>query len=215
MLKSEKTNNYYKKIYTHKQFYRAIVLAFMGVKYIRLNRKKELISPQFQERIMLVVTEVNGCEACSYAHTKFALEEGMTSDEIEAILSGDTNVIPKNELVATFFAQHYTNNNGIVSEEAWNTLVREYGEESALIVLAFVRMMIVGNIYGMAISAIGDRFKRKHTKKTNLFYELSIIFLVLIYFPVGMIHAFINNKILKKSFLPFDFTQERNGEISK
>ncbi len=211
MLNSKKTNNYYKKIYTHRQFYKSIVLAFMGVKYIKLNRKKQLISSQFQERIMLVVTEVNGCEACSYAHTKFALEEGMTSDEIEAILSGNTNVIPKNELVATFFAQHYTNNNGIVSQEAWNTLVREYGEERAFIILAFIRMMIVGNIYGMAFSAISDRFKGKHTKKTNIFYEISIILSILIYLPVGILHAFINNKILKKSLLPLNFT--KNNQV--
>ncbi|MFC0273464.1 carboxymuconolactone decarboxylase family protein [Metabacillus herbersteinensis] len=32
---------------------------------------------------MLAVTEVNGCEFCSYSHTKIALEQGMSQEEIK------------------------------------------------------------------------------------------------------------------------------------
>ncbi|WP_256205872.1 carboxymuconolactone decarboxylase family protein [Carnobacterium iners] len=38
------------------------------------------------ERIMLAVTQVNGCSVCSYTHTKMALEVGMKSEKIKNIL---------------------------------------------------------------------------------------------------------------------------------
>lgn len=193
---------FYKKIYGYCDFYKALVLAVRSGKYFRLNRKKELISPNFRERIMLAVTEVNGCEACSYAHTKFALEEGMTIEEINAILSGDTETIPENELVGIFFAQHYTDNSGKVSKESWQRLIDEYGEESAMVILAFIRMMNVGNIYGIAYSALRDRFKGKPSGKTSSFYEISIMLSILLYLPAAIIHAIFDN-IRKKTIYPF------------
>lgn len=193
---------FYKKIYSHGDFYRSIVLTFRSIKYFRLNRKKELISSKFRERIMLAVTEVNGCEACSYAHTKFALEEGMSPEEITAILSGDTENIPKEESIAIVFAQHYTDNDGKVSKESWQRLVDEYGQEESMIILSSIRMMILGNIYGMAVSAISDRFKKKHSGKTSLFYEISILISFFFYAPVAAVHAIIDN-IRKKTLYPF------------
>lgn len=195
-------SKFYKKIYSHGDFYRALVILIRSAKYLSLNRKKKLISPQFKERIMLAVTEVNGCEACSYAHTKFALEEGMSPEEIDAILSGDTEAIPEDEIVAVFFAQHYADSKGQTSEEAWQRLVDEYGQEKAMIILAFIRMMMVGNIYGMAISAINDRFKGKASGKTSLIYEVSIIISIFLYAPIALLQAFLDN-LRKKTIYPF------------
>ncbi len=186
---------YYKKIYSHSDFYKALVLVLRSSAYLRLNRKKELISPHFKERIMLAVTEVNGCEACSYAHTKFALEEGMDLQEINAILNGDTEAIPENELVGILFAQHYTDNKGKFSQESWQRLIDEYGEESAMVILALIRMMTVGNIYGMAYSALGVRFKGKPSGKTSLLYEVSIMLSILLYLPAALIHATLDKMI--------------------
>ena len=45
-------------------------------------KKERQLSEHFIERIMLAVTEVNGCAVWSYAHTKMALEAGMTNEEI-------------------------------------------------------------------------------------------------------------------------------------
>ncbi len=195
-------NRYYKKIYSHCEFYNALVLAIRSAKHLRLNRKQKLVSAHFKERIMLAVTEVNGCEACSFAHTKFALEEGMSAAEIEAILSGDTGAVPQHEMVGIFFAQHYADNRGKSSKKSWQRLVDEYGEDIALVLLAFIRIMSVGNIYGIAYSAISDRIKGKPSGKTTLLYELSMMFSILPYAPAATIHAIFDN-IRKKSIYPF------------
>lgn len=192
---------YYRKIYSHGDFYKSLVLLFRSLKYIRANRRKKLVSPQFKERIMLAVTEVNGCEACSYMHTKLALEEGMSPQEISAILGGELASIPENELVGILFAQHYADQKGKASEESWQRLVGEYGQERAMVILSMTRMMQVGNIYGMAVSAIRDRFRGKPSGKTSLIYEISMILLILPYLPIAAIHALLD-KIRGKTLEP-------------
>lgn len=38
------------------------------------KKKKKIVNKDFVERLQLAVTEVNGCAACSYAHTYMALK---------------------------------------------------------------------------------------------------------------------------------------------
>ncbi|MBN1835847.1 MAG: carboxymuconolactone decarboxylase family protein [Spirochaetales bacterium] len=45
------------------------------------------IDARFAERLMLAVIEVNGCDACCYAHIRTALTKGFTKGEIESFLS--------------------------------------------------------------------------------------------------------------------------------
>jgi AhpD family alkylhydroperoxidase len=42
----------------------------------------------FAERVMMAITQVNGCRYCSFVHTKAALMSGVTSEEIRAIRIG-------------------------------------------------------------------------------------------------------------------------------
>jgi AhpD family alkylhydroperoxidase len=193
---------FYKKIYSHGDFYKSLVLMFRSIKHVRINRKKKLVSPQFKERIMLAVTEVNGCEACSYMHTKLALEEGLSTQEINDILGGELAGIPDQERVGILFAQHYADQKGKASKKSWQRLIDEYGREHAMVILAMARVIQVGNIYGMAVSAIRDRFRGKPSGKTSLIYELSIIVLVFLYLPIAGIQALIE-KIRRKTLDPF------------
>lgn len=193
---------YYKKIYTHHEFYRATYEAVRSIKYLILARRKKLLSPEFIERIMLAVTEVNGCEVCSYAHTKMALEQGMSAKEINDILSGETGSIPEDEVVGVLFGQHYADQRGKPTVESWQRLVDQYGEANAQCVLAAVRIMNAANIHGIALSAMRSRLKGKPVSKTGLLYEVSIILAIFIYLPIGMIHALFAN-LKNKPFLKF------------
>ncbi|WP_378936781.1 carboxymuconolactone decarboxylase family protein [Metabacillus herbersteinensis] len=73
----------YKKIYNVKEFYVALYKGLRTFKYMKKNKKTNEMTPHLIERIMLAVTEVNGCEFCSYSHTKIALEQGMSQEEIK------------------------------------------------------------------------------------------------------------------------------------
>ncbi len=186
---------FYKKIYRPREFYMALYKGFGTIKYIRNCRKKNLLSKDFTERIILAVTQVNGCEICSYAHTKIALEQGMDNQEIQKILSGEMQNVPNEEAAAVFFAQHYADTRGNPSEDSWLRIVDEYGEEKALGILGSIRMIMIGNILGIPFSALISRFKGKPVKKTNLLYEAGMILSVIVFLPVALIHSFISGAL--------------------
>ena len=65
------------------------------------------VSKPFREKIMLAVTHVNGCRWCNYGHTRAALREGVSEDELHHLLEGEFAMLPEGEVVALVFAQHY------------------------------------------------------------------------------------------------------------
>jgi AhpD family alkylhydroperoxidase len=196
----------YKKIYDIKELYVALYKGIRTFKHMRKNKKMNRISSHFIERIMLAVTEVNGCEVCSYAHTKIALEQGMSDEEIKRLLSGVTEGISDDEMTAIVFAQHYADTRGNPSKEAWNRVVQEYGTEKALGILGVIRTIMIGNIYGIALSAFRSRIKGKKIEKTNLFYEIEMIMSIIPLLPAALIHAFISN-LFKIAVIDFDGNQ--------
>ena len=179
--------NTYKKTYTLHEFYTALFNFTRTDKHLKRAKKSGELGQEFVERIMLAVTEVNGCELCSYAHTKWALEAGLSDDEIRQILSGVSANIPAEELPAILFAQHYADAKGKPDKEAWARVVEVYGQTKALGILGAVREIMIGNIYGAAASAFRSRLKGKPYHNSNLFKELGMILSILVYFPVAAI----------------------------
>jgi len=45
---------------------------------IKILMRGESLDKKFRERMMLAVTEVNGCRYCRYAHTRIALFCGLS-----------------------------------------------------------------------------------------------------------------------------------------
>src|SRR5699024_4226589 len=136
-----------------KEFYHVLNKGIRTFKFLKRSKNNGQLSEAFIKKIMLAVTEVNGCEVCSYAHTKSALEMGMDEKDIRQILSGTIDGMPDEELQAIMFAQHYADTKGKPSEAAWNRIVYIYGEEKALGILGATRAIMVGNSYGIPFSA--------------------------------------------------------------
>jgi len=193
---------FYKKIYSLKEFYINLYKGLRTIKYMIENKKSKQLNPDFTERIMLAVTEVNGCEVCSYAHTKMALEQGMSNEEIQRLLSGNTESIPGEEVTAIFFAQHYADTRGNPTTDSWQRVVEVYRITKALGILGAIRMIMIGNVYGIALSAFRSRLRRKTIKKSNLFYEISMILSIIIFLPVAFIHGLASN-ILRIPIISF------------
>ena len=126
---------------------------------------------RFSERIMLAVTEVNGCELCSYAHSRFALDAGMDETEVRELLGGVTEGVPGRELVGVAFGQHYADTGGRPDPAAWEEVVGQYGEAS-LCVLRAARTMMWGNALGIPVSALRARIKGRPYPRSTVGYEL-------------------------------------------
>lgn len=115
---------------------------------IRTLMRGEVIDPAFRERLMLAVTEVNGCRYCLYGHARQALAQGIPQEEIEALAQGMFDGSPPGEVPALLYAQHWAEANGEPDPAARDRLVDEYGEQVAEGIELALRMIRMGNLVG-------------------------------------------------------------------
>ena len=120
-----------KRLYSARVVYRFLREMLSSMGDMRTGRKEGLVSVEFSERIMLAVTEVNGCRYCSYFHTQVALKAGLDADEINDTLAGDFGNAPAEELPALLFAQHYAEQAGQPDPETVEKLMAVYGNAHA------------------------------------------------------------------------------------
>lgn len=163
------------KVFTIKQFDDIVTKAAQSKGDLQIAKKEGLISDEFQNLLNLAVTEVNGCTLCSYKHSKDALELGMSEDDIKMYLSGDIKNASKDETVGLMFAQHYAEEGGNYSKEAWNRVVETYGEKKAKGVLGAIKMGMFGNAFGISLGSIWSRIKLNPPTNSNFKDEISIV----------------------------------------
>ena len=130
------------------QFFKEITFLFKNRKKIKVLEDGELISAEFRQRLMMAVTEVNGCRYCSYYHSKLALKAGISNEELDSLLSGDLDDSPSKEKLALLYAQHWTENNGKPDSDFEAKLVDQYGFEKAELINLAIRTINFGNLAG-------------------------------------------------------------------
>ncbi len=184
---------FYKKHYSLSECYTTVLKGIRTSKYLIKSKKAKEIDSIFIERIMLAVTEVNGCEMCATGHTKVALAQGISASEINLILLGNTETVSKEESVAILFGKQYANNKGQVPRKLWQSVIDSYGQTKALGILGAIRMIMIGNIYGMALGALQNRIKGKPVKNSKFIHEISITLSLVVYLPIALIHGLFLN----------------------
>lgn len=174
-----------KRLFSFKQFIKILDLAT----YSMVKHKKDikLVSKNFRSNIMLAVTEVNGCIYCSYYHTKIALESGTTKGEMEGLLSGELLLAKKEEYTALLFAQHYADVNGNYDIKAYQEVEKEYGDKLAKGILANIRLIMMGNAYGIAANCLKLRLTGNKVIGSRLTNELLILLSIGILLPLLII----------------------------
>ena len=176
-----------KKHYSVRDTYRITEQAVRTV--VRTTRAGIKCDQEFAQRIRLAITEVNGCELCSYAHTKYALEAGMDRDEVRDLLGGVTQGAPDDQLPAIAFGQHYADTRGHPDPSAWQAIVEQYGEQQALCVLVATRTMMWGNAVGIPLSAVRARFQGRPDPNSSLVWEIRTTLGQLLVMPVAALQG--------------------------
>lgn len=176
-----------KRLYKPKDFYRMLedLLSSFGASK-RLNQEDH-ISRQFIERIMLAVTEVNGCRYCSYFHTQVSLKAGIKKEEIKRTLEGDFIEAPQEELAALYFAQHYAESGGKPNREAVECMSNAYGEKKSLAIMAYIRAIMIGNTWGNSFDALRMRLFGSPSSGITVWDELGVLFGPLFMIPFLLI----------------------------
>jgi AhpD family alkylhydroperoxidase len=177
------------RVFTPSTFYRHTVKAFRSFPIMLRAQRKGLVTKAFQERIMLAVTEVNGCKYCNYYHTRLAMKEGISKEEIRAMRTGKNAGLPEDEALALIYAQHYADTGGKPDPENRERLISYYGLEKARAIEASIRAITVGNIYGIAVDGLMRRFRGKKMKDSKLSYELGITLGSLLMFPICLVNS--------------------------
>jgi AhpD family alkylhydroperoxidase len=110
---------------------------------------RQLIPSSFRERLMMVVTEVNGCRYCSYYHSRLALASGVSEAELRDLLGGtvppDT---PAEELAALLYARQWAEDNAKPDARAEERLREVYGDDKARAIQLVLAIIRVGNLMG-------------------------------------------------------------------
>lgn len=179
----------YKKKIGVKEFYDAMVLSYRAVFHLLENSIKPKVDATFIERLMLAVTEVNGCEVCSYAHTRMALKSGFSREEIDSFLQGSDAFIVPDEATAILFAQHYADSRAKPDRQAYDRLVREYGKEKSRIIVSAIQVMMLGNVIGIPISALYSRMRGSPYPNSSLIYEIGMLLSGFLLLPISLAHA--------------------------
>ena len=192
---SEKPQNglpFGRKLYSVKESYWISYQGIRTMKYMFRAKKNHELSSKFIERLMLAVTEVNQCSICSYAHSKRALESGMSNEEIQKMLSGVMDDVPPGELAAVMFAQHYADTRGHPNTKSWQRIVEIYGITKARGILGSIRMIMIGNTYGIPWSSFFNRLRGRADPRSSFQYEVSMM-LGTALIPISFIHALLSD----------------------
>lgn len=192
----------YKRKYSLSELYMAYLCVPRALVSLMGNKKSKSIDQQFVERLMLAVTEVNGCAACSYAHTKMALNQGISREEIVSLLNGEKTFVKTEEAKAILFVQHFADSRGYPDKESFEVIVKEYGAKKARIILSAAQVMIVGNMYGLPFSALLSRRKGLAYKDSSLAYEMGILIAGALIIPVALLHALLR-WVVGRSFVAY------------
>jgi AhpD family alkylhydroperoxidase len=173
-----------KRIYTP----RALFEDFRGIlahfHEFRSAVRSERIDHAFAEKIMLAVTAVNGCRYCSYGHARMALESGVSQEEVDLLLSGEVGHASPDEAPALFFAQHYAESDGHPAPDMVQKLAQTYGQERARDILAYIRMITLGNLTGNTFDALLSRLCGRPAEDSSLGSELATLALLVLGTPV-------------------------------
>jgi AhpD family alkylhydroperoxidase len=130
-------------------FWQDIRFVMQNRQTVKIAMHGDMISKKFQERLMLMVTEVNGCRYCSYYHAKEALKAGISNDELAALMEGSIpKDTPKDEIPALLFAQYWAEVDAKPDPEIQQKFVNTYGAKKSEAIAVILRMIRVGNLSG-------------------------------------------------------------------
>lgn len=155
--------------------------SYMAVKYFKSFKK---INKKFRSQIMMAVTNVNGCKACSYYHTSELIKAGSSEDEASLIKEGKYEFVDKKNSLALLFAQHYADKTGVYEQDNFDRLKIYYGVDKAHGILVAIAFIMVGNIYGISFGNMWDRMRFKKVQNANFFTDLYKLTFLLILFPI-------------------------------
>ena len=115
---------------------------------MKVLMRGEIIDSKFRERLMMAVTEVNGCRYCAYYHTRQALAAGIGSEELEEIARFSFESSPEAQRSALLYAQHWAECDAHPDPDAWTCMEDSYSPEELELIELSLHTIRIGNLMG-------------------------------------------------------------------
>ncbi len=154
-----------KRTLTPRNFFRAVANFVTSLPVV--VRAWPLRSPKtsaaLREKVWLGVTSVNEARYCKWAHTHWAMDQGVPLEEVNQILGFQVKPLEgKNpaEAAAILFGQHYAQHLDQIDLESIENLRKYYSDAQVDEVLAFVRFITFTNLLGNTADAFFSLFRR-------------------------------------------------------
>jgi AhpD family alkylhydroperoxidase len=184
-----------KRIFTLSTFGASVRDLFTHLDDLNLAFTQRRISRSFAEKIMLAVTQVNGCRYCSYAHARLALQAGVNESELHDLFQGEFSHIPPHEWTAILFAQHYAEQGDHYDAAAWQKLQDTYGSDAARDVLVHIRVITFANLYGNTLDALLQRLRLCPAAGSHFFDEVVVLSAGATIVPGGLLIGMIARRL--------------------
>jgi AhpD family alkylhydroperoxidase len=168
----EMNKNFEKRIYTPSLFARDILYLASHLREIFGAVRSRSVSRKFAEKIMTVITAVNGCVYCQWFHAKQAISNGISKEELSDLvnLQFQSRASPE-EAFALIYAQHYAETNRNPEPEMTRKLVEFYGPRTASHILVFIRLIYFGNLAGNTWDAVISRIRGDPAGNSSRIFE--------------------------------------------
>lgn len=171
-------SKYTRKIYTARLLFHDLGFLLANIPNIRGAQKNKKLGKAFMEKVMTVVTAVNGCRYCEWFHAKQAASSGISDEEIKNLFKLQFHADASDfELQALLYAQHYAETNRKPDQEMTDKLLEYYGHETTKHIMLMIRMIFFGNLSGNTFDAFLSRLQGVKAENSNLVFEF-LFFLI-------------------------------------
>lgn len=186
------------------EHFRLMSKAACGWRMNQIMRQQRVMNKQRRERIMLAISEVNGCALCSFVHTKLALQAHMDIKEIQTLLAGDLVGVPEEDTLAVLFAKDFAANKETIDPAFYAKLSDYYGQSGARAIVCVSHVITMTTSMGISLGLLKDTLTFRHQKGSNVLNELLIPISTILFFPLMLITSFFVNPLKHIAVLPIE-----------
>jgi AhpD family alkylhydroperoxidase len=159
-----------RRIYTLPLFRKDLGFFIRNLPEIRQTMKQ--LDRTLVEKIMTVVTAVNGCPYCAWFHARQAVASGISTEEVQNMLNLQFQAdATADEIPALLYAQNYAETDRNPDPEVTTRLIEHYGSDKARQIQIVIRMIFFGNLSGNTFDAFLSRLKGTKADNSNPLFE--------------------------------------------
>jgi AhpD family alkylhydroperoxidase len=161
-----------------------------------------------REKVIVAVAQANACRMCEHAHTRMALEAGVTDSELAALERMDAEGLNRRTWLALAYARERAKDDfaPVSDPKTRQALDEELGPQVVCDIEDVARVMTVANRVANTLNALSDRLRGRPVPGSRLADELVINLLLL---PGAWLGTLIAAMRQRKS--PFEVWRQARG----